>query len=256
MKTTSLRHRNGMEHLTMRVLVRSLSLFMHCRCDSMEDLPEEPIIFCCNHYEMFGPIAAIISLPVQFKFLINADILKPRENMEELLTGVRKAMPRLNERQIRRLYGIVSPRAERVFRQLDPVPMTQGWASVISEMQKATDEMVNGNSIVIFPECGTPTYSIGSVTEFRQGFAIIGEFYRKRTGKDALFCPTYIDKWEKQIHFGELIPYGSGPAREECMKVSQKLYHSMTTMAEKYGHAPEGCADDETLEEELRSVHG
>ena len=38
-----------MKHLTMRVLVRSLSLFMHCRCDSMEDLPEEPIIFCCNH---------------------------------------------------------------------------------------------------------------------------------------------------------------------------------------------------------------
>ena len=43
MKTMTLRRRNGMEHLTMRVLVRSLSLFMHCRCDSMEDLPEEPI---------------------------------------------------------------------------------------------------------------------------------------------------------------------------------------------------------------------
>jgi len=127
---------------------------------------------------------------------------------------------------------------------------------VISEMQKATDEMVKGNSIVIFPECGTPTYSIGSVTEFRQGFAIIGEFYRKRTGKDALFCPTYIDKWDKQIHFGELIPYGRGPAREECMKVSQKLYHSMTTMAEKYGHAPEEYEDEEALEEGIHSVHG
>ena len=176
--------------------------------------------------------------------------------MEELLTGVRKAMPLLSETQIRRLYNIVSPRAERVFRQLDPVPMSQGWAGVISEMQKATDEMVEGNSIVIFPECGMPTYSIGSVTEFRQGFAIIGEFYRKRTGKDALFCPTYIDKWDKQIHFGELIPYGRGPAREECMKVSQKLYHSMTTMAEQYGHAPEEYEDEEILEEEIRSVHG
>ena len=256
MKTMSLRHRNGMEHLTMRVLVRTLSLFMHCRCDSMENLPEEPIIFCCNHYELFGPIAAVISLPVQFRLLMNKDILKPGENMEELLIGVRKAMPLLSEKQIRRLYKIVSPRAERAFRQLNPIPMTQGWASVISEMQKATDEMVKGNSIVIFPESGIPTYSIGSVTEFHQGFAIIGEFYRKRTGKDALFCPTYIDKWEKKIHFGELIAYGKGPAREECMKVSQRLYHSMMTMAEKYGHAPEEYEDEEDLEEEVRSVRG
>jgi hypothetical protein len=35
---------------------------------------------------MFGPIAAVISLPVRFKFLMNADILKPRENMEVFLT--------------------------------------------------------------------------------------------------------------------------------------------------------------------------
>ena len=101
-----------------------------------------------------------------------------------------------------------------------------------------------------------PTYSIGAVTEFRQGFAIIGEFYRKRTGKDALFCPTYIDKWAKQIHFGELIPFGRGPAKEECQKVSQKLYHSMMAMAEKYGHVPETYEDEEELEEKVRSVHG
>ena len=199
-----------MKHLTMRVLVRSLSLFMHCRCDSMEDLPEEPIIFCCNHYELFGPIAAVISLPVKLKLLINDDILKPMDN----------------------------------------------WASVIIEMQKAAEEMEKGNSILIFPECGMPTYSIGAVTEFRQGFAIIGEFYRKRTGKDALFCPTYIDKWAKQIHFGELIPFGRGPAKEECQKVSQKLYHSMMAMAEKYGHVPETYEDEEELEEKVCSVHG
>ena len=256
MKTFSLRHRNGMKHLTMRVLVRSLSLFMHCRCDSMEDLPEEPIIFCCNHYELFGPIAAVISLPVKLKLLINDDILKPMDNMEELLTGIRKAMPRLSEKHIRRLYKIVSPRAERALKQLDPIPMTQNWASVIIEMQKAAEEMEKGNSILIFPECGMPTYSIGAVTEFRQGFAIIGEFYRKRTGKDALFCPTYIDKWAKQIHFGELIPFGRGPAKEECQKVSQKLYHSMMAMAEKYGHVPETYEDEEELEEKVRSVHG
>ena len=146
MKTMSLRHRNGMEHLTMRVLVRTLSLFMHCRCDSMENLPEEPIIFCCNHYELFGPIAAVISLPVQFRLLMNKDILKPGENMEELLIGVRKAMPLLSEKQIRRLYKIVSPRAERAFRQLNPIPMTQGWASVISE--------INGHEFEQTPSIG------------------------------------------------------------------------------------------------------
>lgn len=220
MERISLRRRNGMEHLTMRVLCRSLAPFMRCRCDPVENLPQEPLIFCCNHYEMFGPIAAALSLPVRFKFMMNADLLKPGENMEDLLTGVRKAMPLLSERQIRRLYAIVSPRAERAFRQLDPIPVSEGLSNVIAEMDRATREMQAGNSIVIFPECGVPSYSIGSVTEFREGFAIIGEFYRKRTVKDAVFCPAYIDKWEKRIHFGELVTYGNAPVREECAKVS------------------------------------
>ena len=64
---------------------------------------------------------------------MNSDILKPGENMEELLTGVRKAMPLLSEKQIRRLCSVVSPRAERAFRQLDPIPVAQGWAAATAD---------------------------------------------------------------------------------------------------------------------------
>jgi len=250
MKTYSLRKRNGTQHLTMRVLIRSLSLFMHCHCDGLDRLPDEPMIFVCNHYELFGPIAAAVSLPIRFKFMMNEDILAPGKNMDKLIAGVRKAMPILSESQVRWLYGVVSPRAERAFRQLDPIPVTQGWSGIFTEMEQAVKEMQAGNSIVIFPECGIPSYSIGSVTEFRQGFAIIGEFYRKRTGKDALFCPAYIDKWEKEIHFGEPIAYGNGPARDECQKISNKLYHSLVTMAETYGHTPQDWTDSDSVEEQ------
>ena len=216
MERISLRRRNGMEHLTMRVLCRSLAPFMRCRCDPVENLPQEPLIFCCNHYEMFGPIAAALSLPVRFKFMMNAD----------------------------------------PFRQLDPIPVSEGLSNVIAEMDRTAREMQAGNSIVIFPECGVPSYSIGSVTEFREGFAIIGEFYRKRTVKDAVFCPAYIDKWEKRIHFGELVTYGNAPVREECAKVSQKLYDSLTAMAEVYGHSPQDCPEECFGEREAGSVHG
>ncbi len=92
--------------------------------------------------------------------------------------------------------------------------------------------MLKGDHIVLFPETAIPRYSDGSVTEFHRSFALIGEYYRRATGRLAAFCPVYVDKKRRQISFGEVVRYGRGEAVDECERVSRELRERIMEMAE------------------------
>ena len=85
---------------------------------------------------------------------------------------------------------------------------------MIHTIRKSIEVLKEGNNILIFPETGIPEYSLTSVTDFYSGFASLGAFFQKKTGKPLCFCPVYIDELHHIIRSGE----PDTPTGQHCLE--------------------------------------
>ena len=233
--------RIGFETFGMRNLFRALFPFFHCRCSvPAERLGDEPLVFVCNHYEIFGPLAVAVSLPVRFRLWMSNEMLEPERYVDKTALGLQHAFPMLSLERAKSLYLGLCPLTGKALHKLTPIPVHREDPSrIINTMRQTAEAMARGEHVVIFPEDGQPRYSNGSVTEFMQGFALVGEFYRRETGKDARFCPLYIDKRHRRLCFGDVVTYGRGNAIAESSRVSREIREQMLEMARASGYREE-----------------
>lgn len=229
------RDQYGFDTWGNRVLGALLTPFFRCRCKIPERIAalEEPVVFVCNHYEIFGPLAVVTSLPLRFRFWSHSIILEPTRHVEHMAPDAQRAMPFLTLKGARRLLKWITPVWERAFRRFDPIPVyKQDMGRQRGSIRRTVAYMCQGDHIVLFPENGLPHYSDGGVTPFYRSFTLIGEYYRRETGRQAAFCPVYIDKRGRRFCFGEVVRYGEGEAAEECERLSAQLRGQLLTMAE------------------------
>ena len=228
--------RNGFQTNGIKTLGYMLKPFFHCKCEIPQSIAsrKEPVVFVCNHYEIFGPFAVALSLPLRYRFWTNSIIIDPTNYIERVSVGVRNTLPFLSENGAKKLLQFIAPLMKRVVSRFKPVVV---YRDHLGKQRKAiaetVDALINGDNIVLFPEIGYPTFSKGSVTEFFRGFALIGEFYRRKTGGNAAFCPIYVDKKHRKLQFGELVTYGKDAATVECDRIVDNLRNQILQMAEQ-----------------------
>lgn len=233
----ALRDRIGFDTLAMRNLYRAVFPFFHCRCRVPAFLKEEePVIFVANHYEVFGPLAMATSLPVRFRLWTTVEMLEPYKNIDKTAIGVHHTIPWLPIPMARKLYRAICPLIDMIGKRLSPLPVYRDDPSrIMTTVRGSVEAMVRGESLLIFPEDGLPRYSNGGVTKFMPGFALVGEMYRRKTGKDARFCPVYVDKKRRRIIFGEPVTYGRGNPTREIERMSELLHDQLARMAAEAG---------------------
>lgn len=232
----SLSRRYGFEGGGMRALGYGLKPFFGCRCKVPKYIAslEEPVVFVCNHYELFGPLSIVLSLPLKYRLWSNYNVVNASENMDKLVIGFRHTFPFLSEKGARRMLKLVSPAVEKVMAPFEPIPVyREDLGKQRRTLQQSVDAMISGDNIVLFPENALPAYSKGRVTEFFRSFVLIGEYYRRKTGKDALFCPIYVDKKHHRLRFGDLVRYGTAKAVDECERISNELRSQLLSMADE-----------------------
>ena len=62
----------------MRFLYRVLAPFFHCRVQIPKELQEsgDPVVFIANHYNIFGPLSFVISVPLNYRIWINEELVE------------------------------------------------------------------------------------------------------------------------------------------------------------------------------------
>lgn len=233
---TSLRKRNGFASPGMQLLGYALTPFFRCQCSIPAEISclDEPIVFVCNHYEIFGPFAVVLSLPLRYRLWVNSIVVEPAQNIERMIIGTQHIFPFLSKNAARRLLEVIAPLVERVIGHFRPISVYREHLGMqMRSIEKSVDVMLSGEHIVLFPETAIPAYSHGSVTEFFRSFALIGEYYRRKTGNGALFCPLYVDKKHRRLRFGKAVRYGSGKAAEECGRIVEALRGQLLHMADE-----------------------
>ena len=230
------KNRPGFDSSPMRWLYRSLAPFFHCRANLPRELQEstEPVVFVANHYNAFGPISFVHSVPAVCYFWSNAELLNPGEAEDAFRPGMRQMFPFLGEKALNWLCRKMSALACRVLTRLGAIPVDRNRpATLISTMRKSIQTLQEGSNLLIFPETGLPEYSLTSVTPFFSGFAALGRLYYRKTGKTLRFCPCYIDEQHRQIRFGETVTWDpeNPDANAETERVSEELNRRIREMA-------------------------
>lgn len=243
MKTIKLRKRPGFDTFGMRIVYWVLYPFFHCRLVFSPEYPEddEPMVFVANHYNVFGPVSFILSVPILSSVWVNEEIISPETAAQAFHAGVRALVPFLWEGAVQWICKKLGRWACDLLYRFKAIPVDRNHpARLISTMRQSVSALEKGQNLIIFPETGMPEYSLTSVTPFFSGFATVGSVYYRKTKKLLRFCPCYIDAQHHMIRFGEPVTYQPEDTviAEESARVSDELNLRIREMAAASKQSP------------------
>ena len=235
LRRLKLRERKGFQRPGMRALYRILYPFYHCREHLPAELREsgEPVVFVANHYNLFGPLSFVLSVPLNYRIWVNAEMMEGDAMERGARPTIKKFLPFLGERGtgwlLRKLKQLVHYALSHVgmisVDREDP-------SKLFSTMRQSMAALQEGDNLLIFPETGFPEYSLTSVTPFFSGFATLGRLYYRKTGIALRFCPCYIDEQHYVIRFGEPVVWDpEADPTQETERVSDLLNQRIREMA-------------------------
>ena len=227
----------------IRIMTWFVRPFFRSKCVGKEKLKNlgGPVVFVANHYEIYGPIIAVLRMPVRFRPWIISNMLSSEQIEAQMRPGVdgvrwlpgfiKRGLPRVIKNFI--LY---------IMKAMKPIPVYRGnLREVIATIDMTAQAMMEGDNVMLFPEKPAEKYRHGGVDRFHSGFAEIGSAYYKKTGKSTTFYPVYISKKKRKMYIGDGIKFDpTAPKPEEKRRISDALYRAMASMAADAG-APDAA---------------
>lgn len=197
-----------------------------------------PSIFVCNHGEVYGPIAAVMYLPVYFRPWID-DRMLDKELIEKHMVGGSLGRLPVSKKWQNRIAHLISAPVRWALTSFDPIPVKRSDLSQIMQtMNQTVQAMMEGDNVLLFPEDPKATeegkYETSSVGEFFTGFAHMGKLYYRKTGKSVKFYPVYASKKKRTFEIGKPICYNpSGNQTQEKKRIARELHSKMLELTHR-----------------------
>lgn len=208
------------------------------------DFSDGPVVFTCNHSEIYGPLVTNLFFPFYYRQWTIAQMTDKNRVYEHMYSGTFepiKWLPGFLKKAIARL---ACPLMIWIINSTDPIPVYMGLREVTKTINETVDSLIADDNILLFPENphveSDGRYKHEGVSEFHTGFFHIAKAYYKRTGKSVSFYPVFADKKTKTMYFGKGIKYNANAnAAEEKERIVGYLYLSTKEMSEKAGKVNE-----------------
>lgn len=199
----------------IRAFMAVLRPFFRHRLQGSERIVQDennPIVFLCNHGEIYGPVAAMLYIPVPVRpWVISNMTTSVQEVAEYLYKYTFGPITWLGPARmwISRLLGRLSVWA---MRQLEAIPVYRHKPrELMTTFRRSVEAMEAGDNLLIFPEnpdaTEIPGYQHGGMGDMFRGFPMLAQVYYNRTGKRCRFLPMYAHKGLRTLSFGEPILY-------------------------------------------------
>lgn len=196
-----------------------------------------PLVFLCNHGEIYGPVAAMLFIPVPIRpWVISNMTVNTQEVAKYLYQYTFGPMTWLGPARmwISRMLGVISVWA---MRQLEAIPVYRHKPrELMTTFRRSVEAMEAGDNLLIFPEnpdaTEIPGYQHGGMGDMFRGFPMLAQIYYNRTGKRCRFLPMYAHKGLRTLSFGEAILYNpdNEPLRERD-RIVEEATGQMRAMA-------------------------
>lgn len=220
--------------LLARILMVLLRPFLHMKVMGVEKIQEgEPAAFICNHCAIFGPISAVMYLPIKFRPWINNAMLD-KESAKITMSKTYEGKCKFLGRRIKKAFlswlaGLVA----KTLNSFDPIPVIRG---VDKRMHNTFDDSVqtlkSGVNLLIFPEKPELRYDKNSYTHLYVGFSKFASLYYKETGKCLKFYPVFTNQKKHTISIAEPVCYNpNNEEREERFRIANEIVSALKSMA-------------------------
>lgn len=166
--------------------------------------PGQPVVYVCRHLNMHGPFVTLKWLPFHVHPMIlhvYFDKEKTVKHMREFTFAERcgKKPKRFSFRA--QVMGWVAP---PMMASLQAVPVYRNGTASLSTLKQGVKYLLKGESLIVYPDIDyTGNYLRPS--EIYDGFLMLGDMYRKKTGKALSFVPLVIDDEGRRIRQREAI---------------------------------------------------
>lgn len=173
-----------------------------------------PIVFLCNHGEVYGPVVCIMYIPVPIRpWTISEMSIDPEEVSEYLYRYTIGPIRWLPEKVKRWITHIIGPVSVWAMEQVECVPVFRNKPSKLMQtFRLSVEAMEAGDNLLIFPENPNAIedgkgYELGGLGPLFSGFAMLAQIYYNRTGKCCRFLPMYAHKKQRTMTFAPPITY-------------------------------------------------
>lgn len=215
---------------------------------NVPDVGEEPVVFVCNHNEVYGPIAANVFLPFDVASWVNHIMTEPKATKRATCEELR--LLRWPKWLAKPCAAVFTKIVASLIRARGCIPIYYD-LRMMRTFKQSVAAMQAGRNLLIFPEnparTGWEHYRKDDVAAFSDGFAAVARLYYKRTGRRLRFYAMYCDRGDREIRFdGEPVEYD--PAREdgaERARIAAELYGKMKALCRNKVPPQAECTQEE-----------
>ena len=200
-------------HLMMAILRPFYKHTLHGTENIVQD-ENNPIVFLCNHGEVYGPIVCMLYIPVPIRpWVISEMSIDPEEVSEYVYRYTISPIRWLPEKWKKPIAKRIGPMSVWLMNQVECIPVFRNKPSKLMQtFRLSVEAMQAGDNLLIFPENPNAVeqdhgYEHGGLGELFSGFAMLAQIYYNRTGKCCRFLPMYAHKNMRTITFAPPITY-------------------------------------------------
>lgn len=200
-----------------RLVMALLRPFYRHKLQGTENIVQDennPIVFLCNHGEVYGPVVCMLYIPVPIRpWTISEMSIDPEEVSEYLYRYTIGPIQWLPEKVKHWITHIIGPVSVWAMNQVECVPVFRNKPSKLMQtFRLSVEAMEAGDNLLIFPENPNAIedgkgYELGGLGPLFSGFAMLAQIYYNRTGKCCRFLPMYAHKKQRTMTFAPPITY-------------------------------------------------
>lgn len=228
----------------LRSLMALLRPFYRHELKGVENIvqdDENPLVFLCNHGEMYGPIVCMLYIPVPIRpWSISEMVMDKHEVADYVYKYTISRQKWLPEGLKRPIANLIGPLSVWVMGQLESIPV---FRNKLRELMKtfslSVEAMEAGDNLLIFPENPDGVeqgkgYERAGIGEMFRGFAMLAPIYYNKTGKRCRFLPMFAHKGMRTLSFGTPIEYDPDyPPNEERDRIVDAVTEQMKALAQR-----------------------
>lgn len=179
----------------------------------VEDV-DNPLVFLCNHGELYGPLVAVLNIPVPVRPWTISEITVDKDEMAAYVYKYTIKRQRwLPERLKMPLAKMLGPISVWAMRCLESIPVFRNKPrDLINTFRMSVEAMQAGDNLLIFPENPNAAgeghgYERQGLGELFSGFAMLAPIYYNKTGKCCRFVPVFAHQKMRTLSFAPIITY-------------------------------------------------
>ncbi|MBQ9324629.1 MAG: hypothetical protein IJ246_02545 [Clostridia bacterium] len=202
--------------------------------DNLKLDDENPLVFLCNHGDIYGPVVCASSIPVPIRpWVISQicnDVSETAEYHYKYDLAENHLIPEKLKMPLARIVGRISVWC---MHQLEAIPVYRDSpALLVRTFRESVEALQSGDNLLIFPENPNAIskdhgYEMSGLGPLFEGFTMLAPIYYRRTGKALRLLPMYAHKKTRTLCFGQEVDYIPGTEDDEAER--RRLVHACET---------------------------